>query len=189
MGGTPRVWGLEGVNQMELGRRVRFAGRGRERSWWLLLLPGVLWAVAQVLGWPLWARAVLVGLAAAAPLVVAEVRAWFGQDDTRARLVEERVTVSGGHGRLPQVQAVGLDHLRVHTARVQVPYIERDQQAKLEEAKATYQEAIDSSHADIAPLAAFNLGLLLRKQGDLARAKAAYQQAGNAGRPFVRPPA
>ena len=51
-----------------------------------------------------------------------------------AQLVERCVAVSAGHGRLPQVRDVGLDQLRVHAARVQVPYIERDQQDKLEEA-------------------------------------------------------
>ena len=49
------------------GRRARFTSSGRERSWWLVLavvLAAVLWAIAQVLGWPVWARAVLAGLAA-----------------------------------------------------------------------------------------------------------------------------
>ena len=121
---------------MKQGRRARFASRGRERAWWLLgaaMLVAVLWAIAQVLGWPLWVQAVLAGLAAAVALVIPELRTRAGQDDTRARLVEQRLVVSAGHHQLPQVRAVGLKQLRVHAARVQVPYIERDQQDKLAE--------------------------------------------------------
>ena len=106
------------------GRRVHFASRGRERAWWLLVaavLAAVLWAIAQVLGWPLWTRALLAGLAAAAVVIVPELRAWFGQSDTRIRLVEQRVEVSGERRLLlPRVWDVGLDQLRVHAARVQV---------------------------------------------------------------------
>jgi tetratricopeptide (TPR) repeat protein len=135
---------------MKLGRHARFAGRGRVRSWWLLLavvLAAVLWVTAQVLGWPVWARAVLAGLAATVPLIVAELRAWFGQGDTRARLVEQGVAVSGGYSRLPRVRAVGLDQLRVHAAQVQVPYIERDQQDKLEEAVGPGKAALVVGHS------------------------------------------
>ncbi len=123
---------------MKLGRRARFVGRGRERVLWLLgaaLLIAVLWAIAPVLGWPLWVRAVLSGLAAAAAVTVPELRARFGQDDTRALLMKRGVAISsGGDGRLPRVRDVGLGQLRVHAARVQIPYIERDQRDKLEEA-------------------------------------------------------
>jgi len=132
------------------GRRARFAGRGRERAWWLLVavvLAAVLWAIAQVLGWPLWARAVLTGLAAAAPLVITELRARAGQDDTRAGLVDQRVAVSSGHRRLPLVHDVRLDQLRVHAARVPVPYIKRDQQRKLEEAVGRGQAALVVGHS------------------------------------------
>ena len=135
---------------MKLGRRPRFAGRGRERSWWLLLaaaLAVVLWAIAQVLGWPIWARAVLAGLAAAVAVIVPELRARFGQDDTRARLVDQRVAVSGGRRRLLRVRDVGLDQLRVHAARVPVPYIERDQQGKLEEAVGPGRPALVVGHS------------------------------------------
>src|SRR5438552_3787606 len=120
---------------MKQGQRVRFTDRGRERLWGLLvaavLAAGVLWAVAQVLGWPLWARAVLAGLAAAPP-VVGALRAWFGQSERRKRLLDQNVAVSAGHGLLPRVRDVGLDQLGVHAAQVQVPFIERDQQDKLE---------------------------------------------------------
>ena len=48
-------------------------------------------------------------------------------------------------------------------------------------AKAAYQQAIDSGHADVAPEAAVGLGVLLARQGDVAGAKAAYQQAIDSG--------
>src|SRR5688500_15745315 len=115
---------------MSSGRQARFGGRGRERTWWLLaaaVLFAVLWAIAQVLAWPLWARATFAGLAAAV-LVVPELRARFKQDDSRAALVERAVTVPGGPGRLPLVREVGLAQLRVHAAQVQVPYVQRDVQ-------------------------------------------------------------
>ena len=114
---------------MSSGRRARFGGRGRERAWWLLaaaVLFAVLWAVAQVLAWPLWARVTLAGLAAAAVVVVPEFRARFKQDDIRAALVSRAVTVPGGSARLPLVQEAGLAQLRVHAAQVQVPYVQRD---------------------------------------------------------------
>jgi hypothetical protein len=97
--------------KMKLGRRPHFVGRGRERALWLLLaavLFAVLWAIAQQLKWPVWTQVVLAGLAAAASLIIQELRAWFGQADTRAQLVEQRVKVSDGHGRLLRVWNVGL---------------------------------------------------------------------------------
>lgn len=84
--------------------------------------------------WPVWARALAAGLAAAVPLIVAKLQDWFGERDTRVQLVEQRVKVSDGHGRLLRVRNVGLNELGVHAARVQVPYIKRNQQDKLEEA-------------------------------------------------------
>ena len=135
---------------MKQGRRVRFANRGHVRSWWLLLaavLAAVLWAIAQVLGWPVWARAVLAGLAAVMTVIIPGVRAWFGQIVTRERLVEQGVAVSGGYGRLPRVRDVGLEQLRVHAARVQVPYIERDQQERLEAAVGPGQAVLVVGHS------------------------------------------
>ena len=38
-------------------------------------------------------------------------------------------------------------------------------------------------HPDYAPRAAFNLGVLLEKQGDVAGARAAYQRAIDSGKP------
>src|SRR3954451_14495440 len=114
---------------MGSGRRLRFGGRGRERAWWLLaaaVLFAVLWAVAQALKWPGWALAVLGGLAAAAALVVPELRAWFKQDDTPGGLVTKAVAVPGRQGGwLPLVREVELPELWVHAAQVQVITIER----------------------------------------------------------------
>ena len=121
---------------MSSGRRARFGGRGRERAWWLLaaaVLFAVLGAVAQALKWSGRAMAVLGGLAVAAALVVPELRARFKQDDTRAALVERAVTVPEGPARLPLVREAGLAQLRVHTAQVQVPYVQRDAQQKVAE--------------------------------------------------------
>jgi heme A synthase len=78
---------------------------------WLLLalvLAAVLGAIAQKLGWPLWAQVVVAVLAAAVPLVVSAWRTRAGQDDSRERLVDQRVAVSAGHGRLLKVRAVEL---------------------------------------------------------------------------------
>jgi TPR repeat protein len=44
-------------------------------------------------------------------------------------------------------------------------------------ARAAYQVAIDSGHAEAAPMAAVNLGVLLAGQGDVVGARAAYQVA------------
>ena len=48
-------------------------------------------------------------------------------------------------------------------------------------AKAAYQIAIDSGHAEYAPRAAVNLGVLRGEQGDVPGAKAAYQAAIDSG--------
>ena len=52
----------------------------------------------------------------------------------------------------------------------------------VEGAKAAYQQAIDSSHADAVSMAALEpLGVLLAGQGDVEGAKAAYQRAVRSG--------
>ena len=140
------------LRRMQVGRRPRFAGRGRERAWWLLgaaVLFAALLVVTQVVKWPpwVWAQAVLAGLAAAAPLVVAELRARAGQDDILARLVERWVAVSTGHGRLLRVRDVELKQLGVHAAKVEVPYIERDQQARLEAVVGPGQAVLVVGHS------------------------------------------
>ena len=119
---------------MPMGRRARFSGRGRERAWWLLaaaVLVAVLGALAQLLAWPLQVWLALTGLAAAAALVVPELRARFKQDDTRAALVTTAVAVPSRQNRLPLVREAGLTQLRVHRAQVQVPYVERDVQQQV----------------------------------------------------------
>src|SRR5947209_3535283 len=122
---------------MKMRRRVHFASHGPMRLRWLVLVAAlvaaVLWAIAQVLGWPVWARAVLAGLAAVVALIAPELRAWFVQRETWAQLVDQRVRITGGHGKLPRVRDVELKQLGVHSARVQIPFIERDQQDKLDE--------------------------------------------------------
>ena len=50
-----------------------------------------------------------------------------------------------------------------------------------EDARAAYQQAIDSGHLDYEPMAAFNLGIMLAERGDFEGARAAYQQAIDSG--------
>ena len=119
---------------MNSSQLTRHMGRGRERAWWLLaaaMVFAVLWAVAQVLQWPVWARAVLGGLAAAAALVVPELRARYKQDDDLAGLLAKAAAVSAGRGQLPRVREVTLRQLRVHAARVPAPYVQREAQPEV----------------------------------------------------------
>ena len=51
-----------------------------------------------------------------------------------------------------------------------------------EGAKASYRRAIDSGHANWAPMAAVHLGILLAGQGDHEGAKASFQWAHDVGR-------
>jgi hypothetical protein len=112
-------------------------GRGPEWAWrFVVAVPaaGVLSFIAQQLGWTPWAQGVVgvAGMTATAIVPVSRGRAQ--QDHTRAQLLDQRVTVSGGHGQLPRVRDVELRKLRVHDAQVQVPYIVRDRESELEEA-------------------------------------------------------
>jgi tetratricopeptide (TPR) repeat protein len=50
-------------------------------------------------------------------------------------------------------------------------------------ARAAYQVAIDSGHAEFAPAVWFNLGNLLVEEGDDEGARAAYQEAIDSGNP------
>jgi len=61
------------------------------------------------------------------------------------------------------------------------------EQGDADGARAAYQQAIDSGHADYVPRAAFGLGVLLQEQGDAAGARAAYQQAIGSGHSDVAP--
>src|SRR3712207_6539652 len=113
---------------MNSGQRVPRTGRGRERAWWLLAAAGlfaVLWSVAQVFEWPVWARGVLGGLAAAAALVVPELRARYKQDDELAAAVAKASAVPVRRGRLPRVREVTLPQLRVHATRVPTSFVQR----------------------------------------------------------------
>jgi hypothetical protein len=56
-------------------------------------------------------------------------------------------------------------------------------------AREAYQLAIDSRHPDHAPTAAFNLGVLLKGQGDVRGAQVAYQLAIDSQHPDVAPKA
>ena len=53
--------------------------------------------------------------------------------------------------------------------------------------KAAFQRAIDSGDASIAPLAAYDLGLLLESQGDAQGARAAFQRATDSGDASIAP--
>ena len=113
---------------MPRGRRPRFGGQGREPVGWLLaavVLFGVLWAVAQVLGWPLWVRVTLVGLAAAS--LLPRIRDLVKRRHARGVVLAGRVVTVPRHlDRLPQVREAESTQLRVHSAVMQVRYIERD---------------------------------------------------------------
>jgi tetratricopeptide (TPR) repeat protein len=56
-------------------------------------------------------------------------------------------------------------------------------------AEEAYQRAIDSEHAEWAPKAAFDLGVLFEQRGAYDLAQEAYQQAINSGHPEVAPEA
>lgn len=114
-------------------QRVPFR-RERERAGWLLLvacLAAGLWAAAQVLAWPIPARAALAVFAAVVALTVPELRARRAADQRREQLMT-RVEVHGRDGWLPQVSEVSDAQLRVHASRVDVPYIERDKQREVD---------------------------------------------------------
>lgn len=55
------------------------------------------------------------------------------------------------------------------------------EQGNLAGARAAYQLAIDSGHAEWAPMAALNLGLLLDAQGDVPGARGAYERVIDSG--------
>ena len=51
-------------------------------------------------------------------------------------------------------------------------------------AKDAFQKAIDSGHADAAPLATVGLGVLLEDQGECGGAKDAFQKAIDSGHAY-----
>ena len=83
------------------------------------------------------------------------VTSWGNQEQAFVDIAQEirqliglpRVVVSSGRGQLPRVRDVGQDQLRVHASRVEVPYIERDQQDKLEEAVGPGRAALVVGHS------------------------------------------
>jgi TPR repeat protein len=95
---------------------------------------GTFSGLTQVLQWPLSVRVAIGILAPFLAMVGPEMRVRAAQDDTRDRLLTGRVAVTGGGGRLPRVREVGDERLRVHAARVHVPYIERDRQPDVDAA-------------------------------------------------------
>jgi AAA ATPase domain len=121
----------------------------RERAWWLLLVACAaagLWAVAQVLAWPIPARAALAAVAAAVGLIVPEFRARRAAVQRQEQLVD-RVEVRGRRGRLPQVREVSDAQLRVHASRLEVPYIERDKQAEVDSALVARRPLLIVGHS------------------------------------------
>jgi TPR repeat protein len=104
---------------------------------WLLpiaVLFGVLWAVAQVLAWPVWVRVTLAGFAAVTVLLL-RLRDLVKRRDARKVVLAGRaVTVPRHSDRLPLVREAESTQLRVHSAVVQVRYIERDVQQQVAEA-------------------------------------------------------
>jgi hypothetical protein len=123
--------------------------RERERAWWLLFVACVaaaLWAVAQVLAWPIAARAALAGVAAVVALIVPELRARRAAEQRREQLVA-RVSVRGRKGWLPHVRDVSDAELRVHASRLEVPYIARDKQAEVDSALLVRQPLLIVGHS------------------------------------------
>jgi tetratricopeptide (TPR) repeat protein len=68
-----------------------------------------------------------------------------------------------------------------------IGYIAKVTYHRTETAIRAFREAASSGHADVAPLAAFTLGLLLAEQGDAKGAKAAYQRAIDSGHAGAAP--
>jgi len=63
------------------------------------------------------------------------------------------------------------------------------EQGEVDGARAAYQQAIDSGHADWAPRAAYHLGVLLTGQDEVDGARAALQQAIDSAHPEPAPTA
>ena len=107
-----------------------------ERAVWLLAVAcavAVLWAVAQVLAWPVWARVALAGSAAAIGVLLPEMRSRKQAASRRNQLLN-RVEVLVSGSTLPRVRDVSLEQLRVHESRVNVPYIKRDKESEVDAA-------------------------------------------------------
>jgi len=64
-----------------------------------------------------------------------------------------------------------------------------DKQGEYARAQEAYQQVIDSKHAEWAPKAVFNLGMLFENRGEYDLAEQAYQQAMDSRHPEVAPKA
>jgi hypothetical protein len=123
--------------------------RQRERAWWLLFAAcavAALWAIAQVLAWPILVRAALAVAAAAVGLIVPEVRARRAVAQRQEQLVA-RVEVHGRDSPLPRVREVSDAQFRVHASRIDVPYIMRDKQAEVDRALLARQPLLIVGHS------------------------------------------
>jgi hypothetical protein len=130
-------------------RGARFSKRQRERAWWLVgaaAIAAALWALAQVLDWPIAVRAVLASLAAVAALLIPELRARGARADLRQQLLH-RLEIPGADGALPRVASVEPSRWRIHAAQAVVPYIPRDKEVDLYDALRTRQPVAVVGHS------------------------------------------
>jgi hypothetical protein len=119
------------TSRSELTKRnagpVRFRST-RERSLWILGIAAAFagaWAVAQQVGWPVAARAVLAALAAFAVVLIPEVRLRRARADRAAQNLR-RLEALTPDGHVQFARDASLDSLRVHDASKSVPYVRRD---------------------------------------------------------------
>lgn len=107
--------------------------RGRERSWWLLVLAvcGAVPAavVAEFTDAPRWLQGLVVVAGIGSGLLVAELRARRSQDDHAA--AARRMHVAGAKDELPSVADVDPGYAGVHPALVDVGYVTRDADEKI----------------------------------------------------------
>jgi energy-coupling factor transporter ATP-binding protein EcfA2 len=105
---------------------------------------------------------ILTAVAAIVGLAIPELRAVGAQADRRQQLLR-RLEVPGHGNALPRVRDVGLDELRVHAARVAIPYIERDMQDAVDGAVIAGRPLLIVGHsmAGKTRLAAQRVGALL----------------------------
>jgi hypothetical protein len=126
----------------------RFQGE-RERAIWLLVVAcaaAALWAIAQVLGWPVAVRALLAVVGAVVALLVPEIRSRRAVATRRERLLH-RVELSTADRRLPRVRDASLQQFRVHASRIDVPYIGRDQEAEVDAALSAGRPVLVVGHS------------------------------------------
>ena len=135
-----------------------------ERAVWLLAVAcavAVLWAVAQVLAWPVAVRVVLAGSAAAIGILVPEMRSRKEGVSRQGQLLNQ-VEVLVPDSTLPRVRDASLQQLRVHESRVNVPYIRRDQESEVDKALSARRPVliVGSSMAGKTRLAAARVAAL-----------------------------